>query len=87
MQTGYSLDPLINWHLWEFDAGGMLKNTLRPPIAEKCDPEWRKLMEQCWSVDPDVRPSFTEVTNRLRLMSSAQSKGHLNQVRDIKYSI
>lgn len=48
-----------------------MKNTLRPPIPEQCDPEWRKLMEECWSPDPGTRPSFTEITNRLRSMSNA----------------
>ncbi|XP_021907336.1 uncharacterized protein LOC110821722 [Carica papaya] len=57
--------------------GGIVKNTLRPPIPERCDPEWRKLMEQCWSPDPECRPSFTEITNRLRSMSMAvQARGH-----------
>ncbi|KAL9228298.1 hypothetical protein vseg_003892 [Gypsophila vaccaria] len=68
-------EPYANMHCGAI-IGGILKNTLRPPIPERCDPEWRKLMEQCWSVDPDVRPSFTEITNRLRSMSSAmQSRG------------
>lgn len=53
-----------------------MKNTLRPPIPKQCDPEWRKLMEQCWSLEPEARPSFTEITNRLRSMSAAlQLKG------------
>lgn len=56
--------------------GGIVKNSLRPAIPEHCDPEWRKLMEQCWSPDPEIRPSFTEITNRLRSMSIVlQSKG------------
>lgn len=64
--------------------GGIVKNTLRPPIPERCDPEWRKLMEECWSPDPDSRPSFTEITGRLRSMSTAlQSKGQ-NQARRIR---
>jgi hypothetical protein len=56
--------------------GGIVNNTLRPPIPEKCDPDWRKLMEQCWSANPDARPSFTEVTDRLRAMPPVlQSRG------------
>nr|CAB3462491.1 unnamed protein product [Digitaria exilis] len=55
---------------------GIVNNTLRPPIPENCDPDWRKLMEQCWSANPDARPSFTEVTDRLRAMPPVlQSKG------------
>ena len=54
-----------------------MSNTLRPPIPERCDPDWRKLMEECWSPDPAARPSFTEITNRLRVMSMAiQTKRH-----------
>ncbi|KAL2933099.1 Serine/threonine-protein kinase EDR1 [Bienertia sinuspersici] len=69
-------EPYANMHCGAI-IGGILKNTLRPPIPERCDPEWRNLMEQCWSSDPDARPSFTEVTNRLRSMSAAvPSRGH-----------
>lgn len=50
-------------------TGGIVKDTLRPVIPERCEPEWKKLMEQCWSTDPIIRPSFTEITNRLRTMS------------------
>lgn len=52
-------------------SGGIVKNTLRPPIPEWCDHEWRKLMERCWSADPGARPSFTEITYMLRSMSAA----------------
>lgn len=51
--------------------GGIVNNTLRPPIPNRCNPEWRKLMEECWSHDPVARPSFTEITKRLRHMSMA----------------
>ncbi|KAF7825700.1 putative serine/threonine-protein kinase SIS8 [Senna tora] len=65
--------------------GGIVKNTLRPPIPERCDSEWRKLMEECWSPDPDSRPSFTEITGRLRTMSkSLQAKEGHNQARQIR---
>lgn len=52
-------------------TGGIVKDTLRPKIPEQCDPEWKQLMEQCWLADPTLRPSFTEITNRLRIMSKA----------------
>ncbi|KAK2986387.1 hypothetical protein RJ640_026651, partial [Escallonia rubra] len=52
------------------------KDTLRPPIPARSDPEWTKLMEQCWSADPETRPSFTEITRRLRSISAAlEAKG------------
>lgn len=71
-------EPYANMHCGAI-IGGIVKNTLRPPVPEWCDPEWRKLMEQCWSADPGVRPSFTEITNRLRSMSVAlQTKGAID---------
>ncbi|XP_038703752.1 uncharacterized protein LOC119999973 isoform X2 [Tripterygium wilfordii] len=74
-------EPYANMHCGAI-IGGIVKNTLRPTIPECCDPEWRKLMEQCWSPDPESRPSFTEITNRLRSMSMAlQTKGHNNQAK------
>ncbi|XP_043688039.1 uncharacterized protein LOC122639285 isoform X2 [Telopea speciosissima] len=61
--------------LWEILTGGIVNNTLRPPVPSYCDPEWRRLMEQCWAPDPVVRPSFTEIASRLRVMSAvSQSK-------------
>lgn len=71
-------EPYENMHCGAI-IGGIVKNTLRPPVPEHCDPDWRKLMEQCWSPDPDTRPSFTEITNRLRSMSIAfQSRAYNN---------
>lgn len=68
--------------------GGIVKDTLRPPLPEWCDPDWRKLMEQCWSADPESRPSFTEIANHLRSMSAAlQDKGNTNPVRQMKPNI
>ncbi|XAR50731.1 Non-specific serine/threonine protein kinase [Bertholletia excelsa] len=59
--------------------GGIVSNTLRPPVPESCDPEWRSLMERCWSSETLERPSFTEIANELRAMavklpSKAQSQ-------------
>lgn len=51
-------------------SGGIVSNTLRPPVPESCDPEWRSLMERCWSSEPSDRPSFTEVVNDLRAMAA-----------------
>lgn len=50
--------------------GGIVSNTLRPPVPESCDPEWRFLMERCWSSEPSERPSFTEIADELRLLAS-----------------
>ncbi|KAL0328667.1 UNVERIFIED_CONTAM: putative serine/threonine-protein kinase SIS8 [Sesamum calycinum] len=55
--------------------GGIVNNTLRPTIPNYCDAEWRRLMEQCWAPNPAIRPSFTEIASRLRVMSaSAQTR-------------
>ncbi|KAK4757577.1 hypothetical protein SAY87_018878 [Trapa incisa] len=50
--------------------GGIVSNTLRPPVPETCDSEWKSLMERCWSSEPSERPSFTEIANQLRSMST-----------------
>ncbi|URD74122.1 PB1 [Musa troglodytarum] len=63
-------EPYANMHCGAI-IGGILNNKLRPPIPERCESEWRKLMEQCWSLDPMARPSFSEITDRLRAMSMA----------------
>ncbi|PIA36158.1 hypothetical protein AQUCO_03400222v1 [Aquilegia coerulea] len=63
-------EPYANMHCGAI-IGGIVNNTLRPHIPDRCDSEWKKLMEECWAPDPSVRPSFTEITNRLRVMSMA----------------
>ncbi|KAG0476191.1 hypothetical protein HPP92_013032 [Vanilla planifolia] len=64
-------EPYANMHYGAI-IGGIVNNTLRPPIPTTCDPEWRKLMEQCWAPDPQQRPSFTQITSRLRSMSQSK---------------
>ncbi|CAH2059664.1 unnamed protein product [Thlaspi arvense] len=67
-------EPYADMHCGAI-IGGIVNNTLRPSVPEKCDNLWRELMEQCWSFDPAIRPSFTEIIDRLRSMSAAlQSK-------------
>ncbi|ERN15910.1 uncharacterized protein LOC18444205 [Amborella trichopoda] len=63
-------EPYANMHYGAI-IGGIVNNTLRPPIPNWCDADWRRLMEECWSPDPSARPSFTEITNRLRIMSAS----------------
>ncbi|KAL7211041.1 hypothetical protein ACSBR2_014015 [Camellia fascicularis] len=60
-------EPYANMHYGAI-IGGIVNNTLRPTVPSYCDPEWKLLMEQCWAPDPIVRPSFTEITRRLRVM-------------------
>ncbi|XAR56078.1 Non-specific serine/threonine protein kinase [Bertholletia excelsa] len=69
-------EPYANMHYGAI-IGGIVNNTLRPPVPNYCDSEWKLLMEQCWAPDPVVRPSFTEIARRLRVMSAAcQTKPH-----------
>ncbi|CAD6335207.1 unnamed protein product [Miscanthus lutarioriparius] len=63
-------EPYANMHYGAI-IGGIVNNTLRPPVPGSCDPEWRRLMEQCWAPDPVQRPAFTEIAGRLRAMSAA----------------
>ncbi|XP_048227623.1 uncharacterized protein LOC8277895 isoform X2 [Ricinus communis] len=51
--------------------GGIVNNSLRPQIPTWCDPEWKSLMESCWAADPAERPSFTEISRKLRSMAAA----------------
>ncbi|KAL2463457.1 putative serine/threonine-protein kinase [Forsythia ovata] len=73
-------EPYADMHCGAI-IGGIVNNTLRPPILGSCDFEWRKLMEECWSHDPAARPSFTEITNRLRSMSMALQSKRSNRVK------
>ncbi|KAL8166857.1 hypothetical protein V2J09_008356 [Rumex salicifolius] len=68
-------EPYANMHYGAI-IGGIVNNTLRPLIPSYCDPEWRRLMEECWAPNPSIRPSFTEIADRLRIMTAAcQTKG------------
>ncbi|XP_058096453.1 uncharacterized protein LOC131242065 isoform X2 [Magnolia sinica] len=71
-------EPYANMHYGAI-IGGIVSNTLRPPVPNFCDPEWRRLMEQCWAPDPMARPSFTEIVSRFRLMSTATQSKAQNQ--------
>ncbi|XP_073292428.1 uncharacterized protein [Primulina huaijiensis] len=63
-------EPYANMHYGAI-IGGIVSNTLRPPIPSYCDLEWRRLMEQCWAPNPSMRPCFTEIASRLRVMSAS----------------
>ncbi|XP_004295498.1 PREDICTED: uncharacterized protein LOC101305739 [Fragaria vesca subsp. vesca] len=63
-------EPYANMHYGAI-IGGIVNNTLRPLVPGYCDAEWKLLMEQCWAPDPTIRPSFTEIARRLRVMSAA----------------
>ncbi|KAE8693544.1 hexuronate transporter-like [Hibiscus syriacus] len=56
-------EPYADMHYGAI-IGGIVSNTLRPPVPSYCDPEWKFLMEQCLVPDPTVQPSFTEIARR-----------------------
>ncbi|KAJ4709366.1 Kinase family protein [Melia azedarach] len=63
-------EPYTDMHCASI-IGGIVNNTLRPQIPSWCDPEWKSLMESCWASDPAGRPSFSEISQRLRSMAAA----------------
>ncbi|KAK1268812.1 Serine/threonine-protein kinase CTR1 [Acorus gramineus] len=63
-------EPYADMHCASI-IGGIVNKTLRPQIPSWCDPEWKSLMESCWSSDPGERPSFAEISRKLRKMSAA----------------
>ncbi|XP_077221882.1 RAF-like serine/threonine-protein kinase 24 isoform X2 [Tasmannia lanceolata] len=63
-------EPYADMHCASI-IGGIVNNTLRPQVPTWCDPEWRSLMESCWASDPGERPSFSEISQKLRKMSAA----------------
>ncbi|XP_078182463.1 RAF-like serine/threonine-protein kinase 20 [Carex rostrata] len=65
-------EPYANMHYGAI-IGGIVNNTLRPPVPSNCDLGWKRLMEQCWAPDPFQRPSFTEIAGTLRAMSVASA--------------
>ncbi|XP_062187799.1 uncharacterized protein LOC133891104 isoform X2 [Phragmites australis] len=71
-------EPYANMHYGAI-IGGIVNNTLRPPVPASCDPEWRRLMEQCWAPDPAHRPAFTEIAGRLRSMSVAANQAKVTR--------
>ncbi|KVI00296.1 Phox/Bem1p [Cynara cardunculus var. scolymus] len=66
-------EPYADMHCGAI-IGGIMSNTLRPPIPERCDRRLKALMEECWSYDPAARPSFTEITNKFQVMSKKQNQ-------------
>ncbi|KAM1172664.1 hypothetical protein ACFX2I_022729 [Malus domestica] len=65
-------EPYTDMHCASI-IGGIVNNTLRPQIPTWCDPEWKSLMESCWASDPSHRPSFSEISQKLRNMAAAMN--------------
>ena len=46
---------------------------IRPTIPPSAPAVYVQLMKDCWHADPDRRPSFTDIVDRLVAMSDATS--------------
>ncbi|KAI4377243.1 hypothetical protein MLD38_014907 [Melastoma candidum] len=66
-------EPYADMHCASI-IGGIINDSLRPQIPSWCDPEWRSLMESCWASDPAERPSFSEISQKLRSMAAAMNE-------------
>eukprot|EP01126_Amoeba_proteus_P026608 TRINITY_DN2635_c0_g1_i35.p1 TRINITY_DN2635_c0_g1~~TRINITY_DN2635_c0_g1_i35.p1 ORF type:complete len:122 (-),score=17.84 TRINITY_DN2635_c0_g1_i35:211-576(-) len=58
---------------------GILPKASNPSIWNDC-PEWRKIMESCWNMNPVARPSFQELQTKLKqvVVSPSTSMGSPN---------
>lgn len=65
-------EPYADMHCASI-IGGIVNNSLRPQIPTWCDPEWKSLMESCWASDPAERPSFSEISKKLRSMAASMN--------------
>ncbi|KAL5699277.1 hypothetical protein ACHQM5_030205 [Ranunculus cassubicifolius] len=65
-------EPYADMHCASI-IGGIVNDSLRPTIPSWCDPEWKSLMESSWASDPGERPSFTEISQKLRKMAMAMN--------------
>ncbi|WVZ12315.1 hypothetical protein V8G54_016845 [Vigna mungo] len=65
-------EPYADMHCASI-IGGIVNNSLRPQIPSWCDPEWKSLMESCWASDPAERPSFSEISKKLRSMAASMN--------------
>ncbi|GLT49888.1 hypothetical protein SLA2020_234120 [Shorea laevis] len=84
--------------LWEMVAGtipyddmnpiqaafAVVNKNLRPVIPGDCPPPLRALIEQCWSLQPDKRPDFSQIVQVLeRFESALNHDGTLNLVQNL----
>ncbi|GLJ43287.1 hypothetical protein SUGI_0898880 [Cryptomeria japonica] len=65
-------EPYANMHCGSI-IGGIMKNTLRPPVPDWCEPAWRSLMERCWSANPVERPPFSDISRELRAVAASMN--------------
>lgn len=41
---------------------------IMPPVDDNCEPQFKKLMQECWDTNPSNRPSFREIIERLSVL-------------------
>ena len=44
---------------------------MRPPIPPECPPAFAQLIKDCWESEPQKRPPFSDILQRLRVMETA----------------
>ncbi|XP_074308090.1 serine/threonine/tyrosine-protein kinase HT1-like isoform X2 [Silene latifolia] len=52
-------------------AFAVVNKNLRPAFSKECPPAMRALIEQCWSLQPEKRPEFSQVVKVLELFESS----------------
>lgn len=45
------------------------RNNLRPAVENSVNSEYKALMQDCWAPDPNARPSFQQIVERLRQLT------------------
>lgn len=65
---------------WIDDVGQAVQSGIRPTIEQPAPADYVILIENCWHTNPDMRPTFREVTTRLSQMTRGQiaSAAHLS---------
>ena len=57
----------------------------RPPFPANAHPAYRNLVEACWAGDPDTRPTFDEIIERLEGLAKALPMWQPPNTRDAQY--
>jgi hypothetical protein len=65
-------EPFYGLPLYEM-MNKIIHENFRPPIDEIPGNDLRELICQCWHPDPDIRPEFAEILQRLQRLAKPQS--------------
>jgi len=57
--------PFAHHNSYEKFKKAVCQNHERPPIPEICEPSLKNLIECCWDHNPEIRPPFSEIIDRL----------------------